>query len=181
MTDIELLIQWLKDLNDQINDEIQDLSPEMLAWQPDPEANNIGVTVWHVARWVDVLATQVLQKKRPADELWHTGGWYEQTGYDPRGIGAGGLGTVTGYTQAEVKAIPRLSSEDLLVYLKQSCAALQNQLLALPVGALYQPAPGLGSKLTTYQWVQAEWQGFFGHVGEIQAIKAMYKRQKNVS
>jgi hypothetical protein len=176
MTDGELLTEWLELLAEQLRDEIAGLSPEALAWQPDDAANNIGVTVWHVARWFDVLTVQVLENRPAAEEYWHTAGWAAQTGYDPRGIGRGGLGNVTGYTLEEVRAIPALSADELRRYLDQVCTALLAQLRALPPGALHQPTPGRGGKYTAYQWLKTLLPGSFGHVGEIQAIKALRER-----
>jgi hypothetical protein len=177
MTDLDLLTQWLQDAHDQLAKEIQALPPEALNWQPDPEANSIGVTVWHVARWMDILAVQVFQAKPAEAEVWHTQGWRAHTGYDPRGKGQKGWGAITGYTQAEVKAIPLLSAQELLMYLGQAYAALREQILGLPLEALHQRAPGLTYDMTLYDWAREEWQGFFGHVGEIQAIKAMWGRK----
>lgn len=178
MTDLEVLIDWLADLAQQFHQEVEALSDEELAWQPDAEANTIGVTVWHVGRWLDVLAHRVLRAGPAEDELWHTRGWRDQTHYDPRGLGYQGLGAITDYTLAEAKAIPLLAARELLAYFDQSCEALRHVLLTLSPEALHQPAPGLGGKHSIYKWVKVEWQGFFGHVGEIQAIRAMYARQR---
>ncbi len=176
MRDIELLADWVAKLAADLREEIADLDAEALAWRPDAEGNSIGVTVWHVARWLDVLAVQILQNRPATDEIWHTAGWAAQTGYDPQGIGYRGLGAITGYTQAEVAAIPTLSAPDLLAYLDAVCAALQEQLLALSPDALTEPTPGFGSKYPRYTWIKMLIPGCFGHVGEIAALKALRAR-----
>ncbi len=56
MTDVELLASWLDDLSRSLHRTVDKMPPEQLAWQPDAEANSIGVTVWHMARWLDALA-----------------------------------------------------------------------------------------------------------------------------
>jgi len=177
VNDIEMLVDWIQDLASNVRAEVAPLSAEDLAWQPDAEANNIGVTVWHMARWLDVITVQVLSNKPADEELWHTRGWMKKTGYDPRGIGYKGLGVVMGYTQAEVKAIPVLSADELLAYFDQTCAALYDQLRALPPDALHQlPSPQSSQQRTAYQSLKPILQGCFGHVGEIEALKAMQAR-----
>jgi hypothetical protein len=176
MRDVELLADLVAKLARDVRAEIAELSPEELAWQPDPEANHIGVTVWHFSRWLDMLAVQALADRPAAEELWQAQGWAARTGYDPRGIGYLGLGLLTGYTQAEVVAVPHLTADQLLEYLDQACGALRGRLLALPSKALYQPTPGLGGKRNVYDLLTSILTGCFGHVGEIEALKAMRER-----
>lgn len=177
MNDIEMLVDWIQDLSNSVRYEVGSLSAEDLAWQPDAEANNIGVTVWHMARWLDVITVQVLSNSPADEELWHTRGWMKKTGYDPQGIGYKGLGVVMGYTQAEVRAIPALSAEELLTYFDQTCAALCDHLHAMPPDALHQqPPPQSSQQRTAYQSLKPILQGCFGHVGEIEALKAMQAR-----
>ena len=85
------LIAWLAE---GMRGEVEKLSPQELDWQPDAEGNSIGVTVWHVARWLDVVP-RLFQEKPPEDELWLTQGWAERTGYNPQCIGYRGLGALT--------------------------------------------------------------------------------------
>jgi hypothetical protein len=176
MRDVELLADLLERLVRDVRAEIGELTPEELSWQPDPEANTIGVTVWHFSRWLDMLAVQALVNRPAAVELWQARGWAARTGYDPRGIGYLGLGLLTGYTQAEVAAVPRLTADQLLEYLEQVSGALRDQLLALSSEALYQPTPGLGGKRKVYDLLISVLTGCFGHVGEIEALKAMRER-----
>ncbi len=179
MNEIELLVEWSQDLAGSVREEVGSLSAEELAWQPDSEANNIGVTGWHMARWLDVIAVQVLAGKTSEQELWQTRGWLKRTGYDPRGIGDKGLGVLTGYTQAEVKAVPLMPADDLLSYFDQVCDALCEHLRALPLAALHQvPTPESGRQSTAYQALKSILQGCFGHIGEIAALKAMHSRTR---
>ncbi len=177
MTDKEILIDLMNDVGTEIRDEIGEMTVEELAWQPDPQANSIGVTVWHVARWLDVLGMRILHTGAAEDELWHTHGWRERTGYDPRGIGASGLGNVTGYTLEEVAAIPQMSAADLLSYLDSVIAVVNSRIAEMPEGALYEKVPGLGKSRTAYGWVKVLLQGCMGHVGEIQTLKSIRARR----
>src|SRR5262245_27481960 len=70
MRDVELLADLIERLVRDVRAEVAELSSEELSWQPDPEANNIGVTVWHFSRWLDMLAIQALANRSAAEELW---------------------------------------------------------------------------------------------------------------
>lgn len=176
MKDVELLADLVAHLAHRVRQEIAELSYDELTWQPDAEGNSIGLTVWHFSRWLDVLTVRIYENRPATDEQWFTRSWAEKTGYDPRGLGFMGLGAITGYTWAEAAAVPILQVADLLTYLDQVCEALRQCLLSLPEGALYQPAPGLPDGRTLYQRSRAILTGSFGHVGEIEALKAMQKR-----
>jgi hypothetical protein len=177
MTETELMIEWLNDLQHDLKREIESLAPEALHWQPDPQANSIAVTVWHVARWVDVMLVRLLQDLPAETELWHTNDWVTKTHYDPRGIGYKGLGAITDYTVAEMLALPKFSAPDLVTYFDESCAALNSYLKNLPADGLHQRAPWANGKYTAYQILKTELQGFFGHLGEIGALKSAWERQ----
>jgi hypothetical protein len=177
MTDRELLADLVRYLAVRVREEVESLSPEELAWQPDARGNGIGVTVWHFSRWLDVLAVRVLGGRSAAEEQWQTRGWAAKSGYDPRGIGYLGLGALTGYTWEEVLAIPALSANDLRAYLDQVTGALRDTLLSLPDGALHQPGTDGDAARTAYDRVRAVLTGCFGHVGEIEALKALRARR----
>jgi len=173
MQDVELLFEWAGELATEMRNEIETLSKETLSWQPAPESNSIGVTVWHVCRWLDLLAVRAIQNRTQAEEQWFTRGWAEKTGYDPRGIGLNGFGAITGYTWAEVEAIPKLTADDLVTYLDQVVGALQGQLQSLSTETLHQPSPGLGGTRSIYDWLKAILKGWLRHLGEIQTLKAI--------
>ena len=177
MNDLEMLIEWIADLPKDTRGQIEELSEAELAWQPDPEANSIGVTVWHYSRWLDLPGVRMLQDWPQSEEQWFTRGWATQTNYDPSGIGNGGYGAITGYSIEEMLAIPNMPAEQLLTYLDQVCNALVEQLEALPVGGLHQPAPGLGTERTPYQWMKIILKGALRHQGEIETLKSLHARQ----
>lgn len=184
MREVELIADWLNDLSRSIHRAVENLAPEELAWQPDAEANNIGVTVWHVSRWLDISNIRILQDRPADEEQWQTRGWAKKTGYNPRGIGYEGLGAVTGYTQDEVKVIPVLTAADQLAYFDQVCEALRVRFLSVSEEELNRPVTAFGTKPRTrsvYAWTKGIMQGSFGHVGEIFAIRAMYKRLQPAS
>jgi hypothetical protein len=178
MRDVEMLADLVTYAAQGTRHVVAGLSREELTWRPDAEGNSIGETVWHCSRWLDVLTVQLLEHRPAEAEQWHTRGWAEKTDYDPRGIGYGGFGAITGYTQAEVAAIPFLSADEHLTYLDQVCEPLCQRLLSLPEGALDQPIVAAGRKRSAYQWIRMLLMGFAGHVGEMEALKAMQTRAK---
>ncbi len=175
MQDIELYADLLMALSKWAHLEVEGLEAAELAWQPDAEGNNIAVTVWHFSRWLDVTARLMLGKS-PGEELWLTRGWAERTGYNPQGIGKRGLGVVTGYTLQEVAEIPLLSAQELLIYLDQVCETLIRFLRALPSSEPLQRPIFENDPLTKQQLLQEVLMGSCGHMGEIEALKAMMKR-----
>ncbi len=182
MNDMELLAELIGDIVRDLRPEIQPLTVEELSWEPGPQANSIGVTLWHIARGLDLLATRVFQGKPAGEELWHTGGWRDRTGYDPRGVGYGGWGVVTGYTWEEVQAIPRLTAADILQYLDEVSAIVTAQVRQFTSDSARQPAMALmNGRLTYYEWIKAFYKGFQGHIGEIMALKAQMKKARQPS
>jgi hypothetical protein len=173
MQDVDLLIEWIADIERKARGEIEHLSQDQLDWQPAHQMNSIGLTIWHMSRWLDLILVRGLQNKSPEQEQWFTQGWKDKTGYDPLGKGFRGFGAITGFTWEEAQAVPSLSSSDLITYLGQVSNALQEHLRTLESEAIHQPNPGLGSERTAYGWLKSIMQGCFGHIGEIQALKTM--------
>jgi hypothetical protein len=158
----ELLGEWVADLRAALERELSKTTDEALHWRPGREMNSIGDTVWHVARWLD-LVSMWLQNAAPERQRWIADGWAERTGYDPRGIGTDGIGAISGYTFAEVETIPKLRRDQLLQYL----GSVSDDLVAR-----LRTADEAASK--RYKSVL---QGAFGHAGEIAAIRTLYERR----
>lgn len=168
----EALVEWCRDLQEELAARLTLMSADDLEWRPHPDANNPAVTVWHVARWLDVLATRAFTGRPASEDLWHTGGFRADTGYEPDGIGYLGLGTLTGYSPQEMRAVPAMSADLLGDYLQGSTA-----LLIDTIGAIEQQLhTGRGGTPTPYQSISGTLQGSFGHVGEIDALVALRAR-----
>src|SRR5437867_2070622 len=162
MRDTELMAKWFEDVGTGLRRRVKDLDEDALEWRADDRGNNVRETVWHMARWIDVL-TRFLAGTQPSTERWFMDGWAERTGYDPRGVGTDGLGVLSGYTFAEVEAIPKLRADQLRGYLGTVCDALVPRLRA---------ADDAGAK--RYASVV---QGALGHLGEIATLRALYDRR----
>lgn len=176
MRDIEILLDLFEAQQQGMSKELEQLSEETLNWRPDNEANSIAVTLWHLGRVADFVLTHRLEGRPVEEQRWFSGGWAEKTGYDPRGIGSRGMGILTGYTQTEVAALPQMRGRDLLAYHDQVYQELQTYLQNLPERGLDAPVPGEGDQRTSYFWSRVILLDATRHLGEIQALKAMYNR-----
>ena len=151
-------------------------SPEALYWQPDGEANSIGVTIWHYTRWFDLFGTAVLVGGDIADQHWFRDGWRERTGYDPRGIGYGGYGLITGYTVAEMQAVPHLSAADLGTYHGAAMDATLAALAKDDAASLAQPLRIGDDEDSRFEQVLGLILGANRHLGEIDALMSLHSR-----
>jgi hypothetical protein len=95
------------------------------------------------------------------------------TGYEPDGIGYLGLGTLTGYTPAQMRAVPVMDAAGLTDYLTQAAGGLTERIAELGDSIL----TGVGrQRLSPYQIISGLLQGSFGHVGEIDTLVALRAR-----
>ena len=133
------------------------------------------MTVWHVARWLDVPGTRIFASRPAHADIWHRSGWREATGYEPHGIGYLGLGTLTGYTPEEIRAVPPLDAASLRAYLTEATDLLIGQIdrIAERGDTLTRQPAG---HLSPYQQISMTLQGSFGHIGEIDALVALRAR-----
>jgi DinB superfamily len=184
-TTVETLADLLDELGNRVRALIDGHDEYALSWRPDPGGNSVGVTVWHFTRWLDVVSVRLLDGLPSHDELWLSEGWARMSGYDPRGLGEGGLGVLTGYSIGEVLAVPKLSSAQLLDYLGQVTARLRPQLLRLTADQLGGDAPGAAVMTAraastgwkdTYGWIKLILVGALQHVGEVAAMLALRNR-----
>jgi len=178
----DVLIDLLEHFAYSLPRAIADLPIEALQWQPDREANNISVTVWHICRALDLLKVKILEGLPDQQQLWYARGWAARTSYDPVGIGIGGFGNLAGYTLEQVKEVPLLSAKESLEYFDQVCEALKDYLANLTTEALEQAPMGWpGTVGAAPESVYIVLLMFLidtrEHLGEIKAIKAMWNRK----
>jgi hypothetical protein len=170
---LDALVEWLLDLEQEAVARLELITAEQCAWTPHPDANDPDVTFWHIARWLDVLAaSRVVTEPNPTEQAWSRDGWVEHTGYDPTGIGYLGLGTLTGYSTEEMRAVPRLGSRALSTYLRTAVRDLTEVLRDLGAEEVNRDR-GFG---TPFQLLGSTIQGSFGHLGEIDSLVALHDR-----
>ncbi len=177
----EVLIDLLEDNRRRLHRGLDRMSGECVQWEPEPDANNILVTLWHMARMLDVFLTQNARGNPPEDECWFRLGWAQLTGYDPRGLGQSGWGMLTGYTRGEVVAMPPMRREQVLGYLDDVYDTVKDYLAGIPEGLLLTPGEGFEGKYSKYQCIQMALMDNVRHLGEIFAIESSWKRRMNQS
>jgi DinB superfamily len=173
----EVLIDFVEDNRRRLLRMLDGISNECLVWRPEPDANNMLVTIWHMGRIFDVFLTQQAKGMGSEEECWFRGEWAKQTGYDPRGRGLNGWGMITGYTQEDVAAMPQMTRDQVLGYLNEVFDAVRDYLASTPEENLLTPAPGFEGKYSKYQCIQMPLLDNVRHLGEVFAIKARWERQ----
>ena len=83
---------------------VDGLTPEELAFRPDPDANSIAWLAWHLTRIQDDHVAGVAG----TDQIWTSAGWYDRFGLP---FPASAIGY--GFSSEEVAAV-RVSSAELL-------------------------------------------------------------------
>jgi len=170
----DALVEWLRDLEQEMLARLELMSEAELGFRPHPHSNSADVTVWHLGRWFDVLASRRISGALTQPERWYRDGWAEQTSYDPKGIGFLGLGTLTGYSVEEMLAVPALGSKVLTSYLSGAIIDIIDVIGDMTHDELHRPGPaGLPSP---YQAVGSTIQGSFGHLGEIDCLVSLHHR-----
>ena len=87
----ELLADALGRVREQMPDVVAGLSDDDLAWRPDPGANSIAWTVWHLSRIEDDHVAGVAG----TEQVWVAEGWADRFGL-PFDVGEHGYSMSTG-------------------------------------------------------------------------------------
>jgi hypothetical protein len=178
LSGIEVMIDTLDDNLRRLKRVLADVQEECLHWQVDPAANSIAVILWHMGRFLDVFYTQLALGIPSEQECWFRCNWAEATGYDPRGLGRDGWGSLNEYTPEEVAAMPRFSREQLTGYLDDVYQSVREYLKATPMAVLAEPGVGFDGKYTRYQIISMALMDNIRHLGEIRLIKSLWDRSK---
>jgi hypothetical protein len=99
----ELLVDAFQRVRDGVHPATNGLTPEELAWRPDPEANSIAWLVWHLTRIQDDHVSGLAG--RP--QAWTGGGWFERFGLplDPADTGYGHDPETVGAVRADARTL----------------------------------------------------------------------------
>jgi len=102
------ILDMLNHMQQALNGAVDGLTHEELKWQPNPEANSIGFTLWHQIRCEDGLFISIAQQK---PQVWISEKWYEKMNLsdDPDDSG-------WGYTAEQLADFPVPELKDLLGY-----------------------------------------------------------------
>lgn len=82
---IQLIQQEFDSAHEALREDIAQVQPEWLFWQPEPGLNHIGFLFWHLVRDED----QVISWLAREPQLWALEGWHERFGMDAKEQGTG--------------------------------------------------------------------------------------------
>ena len=170
------MIDYLDDNLRRLKRHLENINGDCLYWQVDAESNSIATILWHMGRILDVFFTQLGSGLPSAEERWIAGGWASKTGYDPRGLGRDGWGSLNDYSLEEVAAMPKLSKELLLAFLEDVYNTVRNHLQSNSIHELAKPAASFDGKFTQYQVISMALMDNVRHLGEIRLIKSLWMR-----
>lgn len=107
MTGADLLVDGFGRVREVVYEAVTGLTPQELAYRPDPDANSIAWLVWHLTRTQDDHVSDVTK----ADQIWTSRGWAERFGlpFAPHATGYG-------QTSNEVAAVQVSSGDQLTGY-----------------------------------------------------------------
>jgi uncharacterized damage-inducible protein DinB len=71
----DIIVDGLANTKRGIERTLDGLTADELKWQPKPDANSIGLILFHMARSEDSFVNSLIQGKK---QLWETGKWYEK-------------------------------------------------------------------------------------------------------
>jgi hypothetical protein len=110
----------------------------------------------------------------PDEEVWQTGGFRERTGYDPRGLGARGIGIGTGYSLAMVDAVP-VTKELVTAYAHAVAEAYVAQLAKMTDADLDAPSvvPEGAAPAQAFNSLEVALRQFYQHMGECDYLRGL--------
>ena len=180
LTGTEVMIDCLDDNLRRLKRQMEKIDNHCLYWQPDAEANSIAVILWHMGRILDVFFHLLALGLSTDQQVWFRCGWAEKTGYDPRGIGRDGWGSLNDYTLQEVAAMPRYTDSDLMGFIEGVYADLRDFLVITPMEELAKPGTGFEGRYTRHQVIMMALMDNVRHLGEIRLTQSLWERVKPI-
>ena len=181
LTANDVMVDYLDDNLRRLKRTLANLTDDGLHWKMDAQANSIATNLWHMGRILDVFLTQLALGLPSDQERWTAGGWAAETGYDPRGLGRDGWGSVNEFTLEEVAAMPKFSLVLLVSFIEDIYGAVREYILATPMEMLSEAAPGFDGQFTRYQVISMALMDNVRHLGEIRLLQSLWKRTQDLS
>ncbi len=126
----EFLQQALRNQHGQIDQAVQELTPEQLHWlPPDSPVNHIGFTLWHYVRTEDNIVQFILQDRKPT--VWIQDGYFEKFGLHKIAQG-------TGMSTEDAQAMRLPAISDWMAYQQAVWQATDDYISSLDDAALDQ-------------------------------------------
>lgn len=150
----------------EVKKAVDGVSKAELYSQPNPDSNNMGWIVWHMARVEDYWINGTLAE---GEQVWNSEGWDEKFGMDPENRGAG-------QTIEEVMSMPQIEAAELLAYFDavraQSSKVIDNADDALLAKDIEHPRFGkiTGGWIVSHIIVEES-----QHTGQVALIRGMMR------
>lgn len=161
----DLLTDAFSRIQQLVTSVVTGLSPEDLAYQPNPDSNSIGWLVWHLIRIQDDHVADAAE----TEQLWTAQGWYDRLGlpFDAADTGYG-------HSPEQVAAVVIANPELLIGYADAVCqrtsdfvAGLTGTELARVVDEGWDPPVTLAVRLVSV--LGDDWQ----HLGQAAYLKGL--------
>ena len=179
LSGVDVIIDYLDDNQRRIKRCLETINDSGLHWKINAETNSIAVNLWHMGRLLDVFHSHLAMGDPSEAECWFRNGWALETGYDPRGLGREGWGSLNEYTPEEVAAIPRFTLEQVLGYLDDVYANLRESLQSTSWEVLAEAGAGFDGHFTRYQIISMALMDNVRHLGEIRLIKSLWEQTQD--
>ena len=85
MRSLQLIREGFEHVHQAVREDLAEVEPDWLFWQPEPRLNHIGFLAWHLVRDEDQVLSHLAREK----ETWHAAGWAERFAMDGRSQGTG--------------------------------------------------------------------------------------------
>jgi len=158
---MQLIREGFEHVQEAVREDLAEVDPDWLFWQPAPQQNHIGFLAWHLVRDED----QVLSHLAREDRTWKAAGWADRFAMDAKSQG-------TGLDPAHLETF-RYDRAQFLAYAEAVWGQLDRRLGALTEDDLDGPA-----------WPGSEWnvgrqliEGLLGHewlhLGEMRYVMGL--------
>lgn len=162
---------------------IVELSEEQFRWRPASGPQSIGWNLWHIAKWDDFMAEELVARTPslshlgPAHQIWDLRGVASQWGWQ-----AGRLGILdggTGLADDDAAALTLPAKQDVVAYAAEAFGHLEAVLSELGDALLPQVIPGpilfpTDVKQDTYGNNLVVWMNHgYEHLGTMEAVKGL--------
>lgn len=164
--------QQIDEMSQMLLQQVGVLDDATLAKRPGPALNPVGFIHWHILRVWDLDLNWLIKGGAPTDDARHRGGYSEELDYSPDGIGTGGMGIGTGYTDAEVDAVPYRAGV-LARYQQILLDETRAYLSTATLDDLSREFPLRGQPTTVAARLQHTIGHSWNHIGEIRMTKGM--------
>jgi hypothetical protein len=171
-----IYLRQFESMSSSIEQQIADIPDDLFQKRPGPSLNPVSFSYFHLLRVWDLDLNWIVKGLDRSQDAWHRGGFAEKSGYSPDGKGARGMGSGTGYTDADVDEL-KVSRSVLQEYQHQLLAETEEYLNNASDDELNRevtPLPSAPDRpATCAQRLQHAVSHATSHAGELRFAKGM--------